>query len=189
MDETKQCSRCSEIKPLTEFHCNKARKDGRSVYCAACTRLYNNTYYATNSHDYLVAKQYGLDRGEYAAMFVEQSGVCAICGRAETAQLGSTVKRLAVDHSHDTGEPRALLCHICNSIIGYAQDDVALLRAAIEYLEKVRPVRERPALEPARYATCGTYSGYTAHYRRHTKPCEPCQEARRAYDLARKARV
>jgi hypothetical protein len=82
------------------------------------------------SHDRAVVKTYGLEPGEYDLMYEEQGGTCAICQRA----TGKT-KRLAVDHSHRTGEVRGLLCGPCNKLIGYFRDSPAALRRAAAYLE------------------------------------------------------
>lgn len=65
----------------------------------------------------------------------EQGGRCAACGRPETS-LGNhgKVKRLAVDHNHETGEVRGLLCLSCNVALGLVDDDVNRLLALAEYL-------------------------------------------------------
>jgi hypothetical protein len=74
-----------------------------------------------------------------AGLEVEQEGLCAICGKPETAQgKHSVVKSLAVDHDHETGEIRGLLCSRCNNGIGHFGDNVELMKKAIEYLEKHR---------------------------------------------------
>jgi hypothetical protein len=61
----------------------------------------------------------------------EQGGVCAIC-----EQPCRTGKRLAVDHDHQTGHVRGLLCRTCNSGIGLLNDDPDLLRKAADYIER-----------------------------------------------------
>jgi len=53
---------------------------------------------------------YGCTPDEYSAMFLRQQGRCAICRRAETRQYKGRVRNLAVDHDHETGKIRALLC-------------------------------------------------------------------------------
>jgi len=73
----------------------------------------------------------------YDALFQSQNGVCAICGRPETAKhQNGTIKSLAIDHDHVTGEVRGLLCVKCNTGIGYFHEDPVILQKAIEYLAK-----------------------------------------------------
>jgi len=78
---------------------------------------------------------YGCTPDEYLAMFVGQQGKCAICRRAETRRYRGRVKNLAVDHDHETGTIRALLCGACNIGIGAFRHDPTRLRAALAYLD------------------------------------------------------
>jgi len=64
-------------------------------------------------------------------MFQEQNGVCAICGCKGDGRW----KTLCVDHNHDTGNVRGLLCRSCNTALGQMKDDPSLLRNAVLYLE------------------------------------------------------
>lgn len=68
---------------------------------------------------------------EFDRLLVEQRGLCAICDGENRSG-----HRLAADHDHKTGHIRGLLCHRCNTAIGLLRDDLALLRAAIDYLGK-----------------------------------------------------
>ena len=77
---------------------------------------------------------YGCTPDEYSAMFLRQQGRCAICRRAETRQYKGRVRNLAVDHDHETGKIRALLCGACNIGIGAFYHDPTRLRAARAYL-------------------------------------------------------
>lgn len=79
--------------------------------------------------------KFGLTPEEYQKIFYEQNGVCAICGKPETAIRAGNVLRLAVDHDHKTGKNRSLLCGKCNKLIGFACEDKEVLESAIEYLE------------------------------------------------------
>lgn len=76
-----------------------------------------------------VAAIHGLTYQEYQEMYDAQQGRCAICGG-----LCSTGKRLAVDHNHETGVVRGLLCNHCNRALGFFRDDPLLLQSALEYL-------------------------------------------------------
>jgi hypothetical protein len=70
--------------------------------------------------------KYGITPEQYDAMFAAQEGLCALCRRAEATR---------VDHDHETGVVRSLLCHPCNAGIGFFHEDGAVLLLAIAYLE------------------------------------------------------
>lgn len=75
-------------------------------------------------------RKYGLTLEQYEILLLEQSGVCAIC------KLSRGIKKLAVDHDHNSGKVRGLLCQFCNTALGKFLDDVSILKRAISYLEK-----------------------------------------------------
>jgi hypothetical protein len=76
-------------------------------------------------------RKYGLTEAAYLAMTKAQGGKCAICGKRNKSK-----HRLAVDHDHVTGNVRALLCRMCNGMLGYSRDQPATLRLGAEYLER-----------------------------------------------------
>lgn len=63
-------------------------------------------------------------------MVVAQDGRCAICGVAPDT--------LVVDHCHDTGVTRGLLCRWCNLGLGMFKDDLKAMEQAHSYLERWR---------------------------------------------------
>ena len=70
-------------------------------------------------------------------MYDEQDGVCAICLQPETLlHQNGNVRRLVVDHNHETDEVRALLCTKCNLMVGNSLDNPELLERAAEYLRR-----------------------------------------------------
>ncbi len=76
--------------------------------------------------------KYGITEEEYNVMFLEQNGKCGICGTHQSKfKIG-----FAIDHCHETGKVRGLLCGNCNRAIGLLQDDIENLRCAILYLNK-----------------------------------------------------
>lgn len=77
-------------------------------------------------------QQYGISVADYDQMLQAQDGRCAIC----SSEVGAKGKSLAVDHCHETGAVRGLLCARCNVGLGMFQDDVARMRLAIDYLTK-----------------------------------------------------
>ncbi|MEU8683182.1 endonuclease VII domain-containing protein [Streptomyces sp. NPDC048611] len=81
------------------------------------------------AHASTVQAKYGLDPGDYDRLYALQNGVCAICQRA----TGKT-RRLSVDHDHETGLVRGLLCRPCNSMLGHGRDDPKFFGRAATYL-------------------------------------------------------
>lgn len=128
----KECTKCGETKPLTEFHARRDRTDGRATICRDCTRSYDKARYyggrrRVERRDYLI-RNYGITPEQYDAM---NTGVCHICNTP--CPSGN---RLAVDHDHATGAVRGLLCVNCNRALGLFRDDEIRLAAAIAYLQR-----------------------------------------------------
>lgn len=78
----------------------------------------------------------GVNRDVYEQMMKRQKGLCAICQKKETVKRNNRTLRLAVDHCHDSGRIRGLLCNRCNAGIERARDDIKTLKSAIKYLKK-----------------------------------------------------
>jgi hypothetical protein len=85
-----------------------------------------------------VLRKYGLSIADYDAMLAAQGGKCLICGRPEWKTDNVKTRMLAVDHDHETGQVRGLLCGRCNTSIGQFDDDPELLIRAAEYLYQRR---------------------------------------------------
>ena len=133
----KPCKDCGEVKPLDEFTNNVRSKDGKQHFCKECGLARKRAWRAANPEKEAaqgrraqLKSNYGITVEQYDEMYEAQDGCCAICGNPEQG-----AKRFHVDHDHETGEVRALLCHLCNVGIGHFRDDPELLQAAIEYLE------------------------------------------------------
>lgn len=142
----KNCPRCGETKAHSAFYRDATNKDGLGFYCRMCKNGMRTDYYARNRkkicarqkayatknerklRDGVLRRTYGIGMDEYDALLAKQGGGCAMC-----KNLCPTGKRLAVDHDHETGEIRGLLCAKCNGGYGYFSEDPGLLVAAIEY--------------------------------------------------------
>lgn len=70
----------------------------------------------------------------YDRLLFLQNGVCAMCGKAERALLNGIIKRLAVDHNHETGKIRGLLCNHCHSLITRIENNPSFYERATKYL-------------------------------------------------------
>jgi hypothetical protein len=151
----KPCTKCGVLKDETAFSVDRSKKDGRHGHCKECqskrakekrqsdpeyrarcnekSRQYRKTNReqtrASQRNAYLKWK-YGITTEDYNSLMQSQKGACAICKAPE-----SSWGKFAVDHCHQTGRVRGLLCFNCNTSIGKMNDDPSLLRRAAEYLE------------------------------------------------------
>ena len=81
-------------------------------------------------------KKYGLTPKSYNKMVESQKGVCAICATDPYIKNNRGQKKtLVIDHCHDTGKVRGLLCDKCNRAIGLLGDDYNILLQAICYIK------------------------------------------------------
>lgn len=125
----KACLDCRESLPLDAFPRNKNSPDGRHGYCKPChnarCRETRERLYGGGRHYHLMAR-YGLTAVQVQEMIDDQKGRCFIC-RVRPAEH--------VDHDHETGMVRAILCFTCNAGLGNFGEDRERMQAAIIYLD------------------------------------------------------
>lgn len=119
--------------------CGDAPRGSHVAYCRVCWNEYQSAYrkrrYATEPEyrrklkQSFLERRYGLTEDQYTFMWAAQGGVCVIC-LTETGKKG-----LVVDHDHETGAVRALLCANCNGAIGMLQEKPHIFQRAAEYVE------------------------------------------------------
>ncbi len=127
----KPCTQCKVVKPYSDFHNNKAKKDGKQSNCKACQskriidqRKKDPSTYRNNQYK----RYYGIDLDTYENMLKEQGGVCASCKEVSS-------KRLVVDHCHESGKVRSLLCDSCNKALGLLQENTHRILALADYVQ------------------------------------------------------
>lgn len=152
-DGMKRCWRCKNAKPPADFPRNRGFHDGLDRTCRACVAERNAKYSRENREhlaaaalrryhadplryaDYELKKTYGLEPGAYDRILAAQDGKCGICGTDDPgSRTRRRTRRFAVDHCHDTGAVRGLLCSNCNRGIGYLKHSKDALLAAVKYL-------------------------------------------------------
>jgi hypothetical protein len=79
-------------------------------------------------------RRYGITENQFEEMRLAQNNCCAICGKAFPADGGFKMSRPFIDHDHDTGKVRGLLCDGCNRGLGYFKEDTSHLANAANYL-------------------------------------------------------
>ena len=139
--ETKQCKSCEEHKPLADYAKRSASKDGLQRKCRPCMSAEQKAYRQSRDMHLIdrernLRKEFGIGLDEYNAMLEKQGGVCSICKQEETTVRAGRVMSLSVDHCHETGKIRGLLCNSCNRALGKFKDSIEHLLAAASYLEE-----------------------------------------------------
>jgi iron-sulfur cluster repair protein YtfE (RIC family) len=95
----------------------------------------NSIHVSEYNTEYQLKINYNLTLMEYNELLMKQNGVCAICLKPEIAKHQSgKIKKLAVDHNHETGKIRGLLCVNCNNGLGRFKDSALLTDRATKYL-------------------------------------------------------
>ena len=161
---TRRCHVCKQLKPIEQFSRHAKKPLGYGYACLACNRERQRDWRQKNpdAHRADVAAwrkynpdkvaQYarnwrtrnpekarannlrdnqGITQKQYDDMHEAQNGCCKICGTNKSTGRG---KKLEVDHCHRSLQIRGLLCHRCNTGLGYFKDDPAILQSAIAYL-------------------------------------------------------
>jgi hypothetical protein len=117
---------------------NKASKEWRErnlEHVSKYRSAYSKRYFSKQENidkrkDRLLFKQYGITLPEYQKMLIDQDYKCKICMQ----DFGTT--QINVDHSHDTGKVRGLLCSPCNISLGHLKDDISRIQSLLNYLKE-----------------------------------------------------
>lgn len=124
-DTHRTCSACETTKPFADFPTSASGYAGYSSRCRDCTR--------EASRASRLGTMFGLTEDDYQRMLKAQDGRCYVCG------FKPRKTRLAVDHDHETGLVRGLLCAKqgvgCNGTLGFFRDNIEVFRRFVAYLE------------------------------------------------------
>ena len=126
----KRCSKCKIEKDTSAFHKSKSRKDGFNPWCKDCKKKRAGErrkergpdprqliYYHKRGYKTVAKRLYG-ESVDFDKMYGEQKGRCSICKKHQS----ELSRRLHIDHNHETGQVRSLLCHSCNIGLGMFRD-------------------------------------------------------------------
>jgi hypothetical protein len=172
----KKCRTCGLEKPLDDFYRASGTKDGHRGECKVCDLERKRQRYLADPETAIarvkrwqqansdrvneyhrvrrakpevkradranhLMRKYGITIEQYDELLAQQGGGCAICGREPRPDIS-----LHLDHDHETGQLRGILCFRCNNALGDLDDDVSLLREAVRYLESYLPIDDEVAL-------------------------------------------
>ena len=138
--DPKQCTRCKQLKPRSEFGKHQNHAGAPLAVRSRCHRCEAADAREANLKDKSVLKKrnrkaklkraYGITLEIFEAMLAAQGGCCALCHTDTPGGRGV----FHVDHDHYTGKIRALLCAQCNVGLGSFNDSPELLNEAARYL-------------------------------------------------------
>ena len=151
MTPSKVCSKCRLEKSVSAFTRSSGYRDGYRSQCTPCRVAYANerrrrpdytpppsatrrshqdkARQKANFRAWKLKRRYGITVARYDELVAQQQGMCAICRRVPKTHF-------AIDHCHDTGRVRGLLCIPCNTAIGFLGDRPASLQRALDYVSK-----------------------------------------------------
>ena len=138
----KYCNGCSIIKPLTDFWSRRDRSStdrfGKMSKCKICISAIGKAWYQEHKEElqkkacirgYLSRHKGRITPEEAASRVADKTGICKIC-----KDKGDVF----IDHNHETGIRRGMLCARCNLALGQIDDDIGWLADAFYYLEKYK---------------------------------------------------
>ena len=132
-----KCAVCGGTKHYAHWRFYKERQKWyRHRRCVACVKKWNSRpgrKPGVYDRDYWRKYKYGITPEEYKILWGKQNGACAICRRSEGE---GAISKMCIDHCHDTGKIRGLLCGSCNMGIGGLQHNPELLKRGVKYLLK-----------------------------------------------------
>ncbi len=123
----KRCPHCKITKPMDRFYAAAKQRDGRSIWCRDCT------------DDRRYVGLYGITLGDKRGMIEAQGGLCAVRGCERAVDTGS-----ALDHCHDSGQIRSVLCNGCNSALGHLGESARRIEGLAEYARQWKQLRLVP---------------------------------------------
>lgn len=128
-----RCTSCGETKPADDFYWSGGH---HRQPCKECTKAVRKRWRNENADvllerqiGYNIRARFGIGREDYEAILAAQGGGCAICGTPPGK------RRHPIDHDHQEGSIRGVLCRGCNTGIGLFGEDIALMERAAAYLE------------------------------------------------------
>ena len=121
--DKKKCRHCKRRYPVSAFKPNPKTCDGLGSCCNRCER------------NRRLIKLFGITLAHYESLLKKQRGRCAICLSTRPTRHSTRFQNFSVDHDHNTGKIRGLLCNQCNRALGLFGDDAERLARALIYLQ------------------------------------------------------
>ena len=131
------CKTCGIEKDESEFRikqkCTLASgkiKEYRNCHCINCFRVSQNSQRIERYPHAWIRNRYGVDDAMAKYWYQRSMQYCEICGK----QWKPGQERLCIDHDHQSGKLRGILCKHCNHVLGHSRESVQILDNAKAYL-------------------------------------------------------
>lgn len=133
----KKCSRCKEVKPREAFSISRSSATGLDYICRVCKSAHNAVYdpLRGSQRDKNLWQRFRMVQANYLALLEAQGGKCAICEAVPASE-----NSLCIDHCHDSGQVRGLLCNKCNASLSGMERE-GFMEKALAYLARQRDER------------------------------------------------
>lgn len=146
----RMCRRCKKDRLVTDFHKDSSRHDGLSNRCKECVKIWcaenkqkrsevyrkwrseNMDYLRGYGRDRLLRMKYGISDQQFEEQLQRQNGLCPLCGEKALSTQG---RKGSVDHCHDTGKIRGILCGKCNAALFRIEEDHGWAMRALNYVK------------------------------------------------------
>ena len=125
--------------------CNVGKEDSKywkgQYLCIECQKNKQKNYWKSRTPlkrlEQHLKYKYGITHKEFMSAWESQSGCCAVCNieLPDLMVYDNRRRGYAIDHNHETGKFRGILCLPCNTLLGMAKDSVEVLETAIQYLQ------------------------------------------------------
>jgi hypothetical protein len=133
----KTCFNCKLTKPIDSFYNDKRSNDGKAGGCKKCRekralelKFKDHDKHKRRLRNNRLKMRYGLTLDEFNQMLQSQGNCCAICMTVTPNGVG-----FVVDHNHETGKTRGILCPLCNKGLGYFGDTPEKFERAYTYIK------------------------------------------------------
>lgn len=121
-DGKKRCSRCKEIFPLNSFYMAHKETTKLTSQCKTCSQFTT------------IKRRYNLSESFIREYLKKNKFQCEICSKQLGYPTDTNLQTFYIDHDHITNKFRGILCQKCNTLLGYANDDIKIFESCINYL-------------------------------------------------------
>ena len=133
---TQTCTQCNCTKSSEDFYKRKSRPGGRQTHseCKDCFKARVTKRYQSDPdriNDLRACAVYGITIDQLTDMRKQANGICQACERPGEGQF----KRLVIDHDHETGKVRGLICQKCNTVLGLVKDNINTLQNLAQFIK------------------------------------------------------